>query len=184
MTTLHRQLDEPGFNDRFDAVIEEVTRVRAELGHPISWSHPFPQTVCTQALYNFIGAERYENVSDQVIRYVLCSFGRPTAPLDPQVAGRILGQPRAKELSAEPPPPTVAELRRRFPRGISGEELLLRATIPAKQADAMVTAGPARRHWHYNPDLKPVLDLLQGLRARPAISELILDRLDFRLELP
>lgn len=34
VTTLHRQLDELGFGDRFDAVIEEVTRVRAELGHP------------------------------------------------------------------------------------------------------------------------------------------------------
>jgi oxaloacetate decarboxylase (Na+ extruding) subunit alpha len=180
MTTLHRQLDELGFSDRFDAVIEEVTRVRAELGHPIMVT-PFPQMVCTQALYNVIGTERYENVSDQVIRYVLGSFGRPTAPVDPQVADRILGRPRAKELAAEPPPPTVAELRRRFPRGITDEELLLRATMPAEQVDAMVAAGPARRH--YNPDVKPVLDLLQGLRTRPATPELVLDRPDFRLEL-
>ncbi|GGS20653.1 hypothetical protein GCM10010269_69450 [Streptomyces humidus] len=49
MTTLHRQLDELGFSDRFDAVIEEVTRVRAELGHPIMVT-PFPQMVCTQPL--------------------------------------------------------------------------------------------------------------------------------------
>ncbi|WP_420709568.1 MULTISPECIES: hypothetical protein [unclassified Streptomyces] len=142
---------------------------------------PFPQMVCTQALYNVIGTERYENVSDQVIRYVLGSFGRPTAPVDPDVADRILGRPRARELAEEPPPPTVAELRRRFPRGISDEELLLRATMPAEQVDAMAAAGPARRH--DNPDVKPVLDLLDGLRTRTATPELILDRPDFRLEL-
>ncbi|MEE1757800.1 biotin carboxyl carrier protein [Streptomyces sp. SP18BB07] len=180
MTTLRRQLDELGFSDRFDAVIEEVTRVRTELGFPIMVT-PLPQMVCTQALYNVISAERYENVSDQVIRYVLGSFGRPTAPVDPQVADRILGRPRARELAEEPPPPTVAELRRRLPRGISDEELLLRATMPAEQVDAMVAAGPARRD--YNPRVKPVLDLLGGLRARPAPPELILERPDFRLEL-
>ena len=180
MTTLRRQLDELGFSDRFDAVIEEVTRVRAELGYPIMVT-PFPQMVCTQALYNVIGAERYENVSDQVIRYVLGTFGRPTALVDPDTADRILERPRAKELAEEPPPPTVAELLRRLPRGISDEELLLRATMPAEQVDAMVAAGPARRH--YNPHVKPVLDLLHGLRTRPAAPELILERPDFRLEL-
>jgi len=180
ITTLRRQLDELGFIDRFDAVIEEVTRVRAELGFPIMVT-PFPQMVCTQALYNVISAERYENVSDQVIRYVLGSFGRPTTPVQPDVADRILDRPRAKELAEEPPPPTVAELRRRFPRGIRAEELLLRATMPAEQVDAMVAAGPARRH--YNPDVKPVLDLLRGLRTRPATPELTLQRPDFRLEL-
>ncbi|BBC29665.1 HMGL-like protein [Streptomyces graminofaciens] len=180
MTTLRRQLDELGFSDRFDAVIEEVTRVRAELGHPIMVT-PFPQMVCTQALYNVVGAERYANVSDPVIRYVQGNFGRPTGPVDPDIADRILDRPRAKELADEPPPPTVAELRARFSRGISDEELLLRATMPAEQVDAMVAAGPARQH--YNPRVKPVLNLLHGLRTRPATPELILERPDFRLEL-
>jgi oxaloacetate decarboxylase alpha subunit len=180
MTTLRRQLDELGLRDRFDEVIEEVTRVRAELGYPIMVT-PFPQMVCTQALANIIGAKRYDNVSDQVIRYVLGTFGRPVAPVAPDVADRILDRARARELAAEPPPPSVAELRARFPRGISDEELLLRATMPAEQVDAMIAASPARRH--YNPDVRPVLDLLDGLRTRPPLPELILERPDFRLEL-
>jgi hypothetical protein len=60
-----------------------------------------------------------------------------------------------------------AELRKRFPAGLGDEEFLLRATMPADQVDAMLAAGPARRH--YNPDLKPVLDLLAGLRKRPGV---------------
>ena len=106
MTTTRRQLAELGLEDRFGAVMEEVSRVRAELGYPIMVT-PFPQIVCGQALYNVIGAERYQNVSDQAIRYVLGRFGRPTAPVDPGVADRILSRPRARELMAEPPPPAT-----------------------------------------------------------------------------
>jgi oxaloacetate decarboxylase (Na+ extruding) subunit alpha len=180
MTTMRRQLAELGLEDRFAAVMEEVSRVRAELGYPIMVT-PFPQIVCGQALYNVIGAERYQNVSDQAIRYVLGRFGRPTAPVDPDVADRILSRPRARELMAEPPPAAPAELRRRFPAGISDEEFLLRATMPAGEVDAMLAAGPARRH--YNPDLKPVLDLLAGLSSDPALSDLVVDKPAFRLEL-
>jgi oxaloacetate decarboxylase alpha subunit len=180
ITTLQRQLAELGLADRFDAVMEEVSRVRADLGYPIMVT-PFPQIVCGQALYNVIGTERYGNVSDQAIRYVLGRFGRPTAPVDENVRDRILSRPRAVQLQAEPPPASPGELRKRFPPGICDEELLLRATMPADQVDAMLAAGPAKRH--YNPDLAPVLALLAGLRAKPPVSGLVIEKPGFRLEL-
>jgi len=180
MTTTRRQLRELGLEDRFDAVVDEVGRVRAELGYPIMVT-PFPQMVCSQALYNVIGRERWDTVSDQVIRYALGRFGRPTAPIDPDVAEHILSRPPAKELAAEPPAPSPAELRRTFGRGISDEELLLRATMPGEQVDAMRAAGPAKRH--YNPDLAPILRLLRELRTRPSVPDLVLEKADFRLEL-
>ncbi len=180
MTTMRRQLAELGLASRFDEVLEEVSRVRAELGYPIMVT-PFPQMVCSQALYNVIGDERYANSSDQLIRYVLGTFGRPAAPVDPEVAERILSRPRAAELRAEPPPASPAELRKRFPAGISDEELLLRATMPADQVDAMLAAAPGPRH--YNPDLKGVLDLLRGLRETAAVAHLVIDKPGFSLEL-
>jgi len=180
ITTLRRHLAEVGLDERFDAVLAETGRVRAELGFPIMVT-PFPQLVCTQALYNVVGRERYANVPDQVIRYALGSFGRPTAPIDPDVADRILSRPRARELAAEPPPATPEEVRRRFPRGISDEELLLRATMPAEQVDAMLAAGPARRR--YDPELAPVLELLRGLAGRPRLAGLRVDTPDLSLEL-
>lgn len=180
ISTLKRHLAEVGLADQFDAVMAETGRVRAELGYPIMVT-PFPQLVCTQALFNVIDAERYTTVSDQVIRYALGSFGRPTAPVDAQVADRILSRPRARELAAEPPPPGVAELRKRFPAGISDEEFLLRATMPGEQVDAMIAAGPARRR--YNPDLAPILRLLRELARRPRLAELVVEQPDLRLEL-
>jgi oxaloacetate decarboxylase (Na+ extruding) subunit alpha len=180
MTTVRRQLSELGLEDRFDAVIEEVGRVRAELGYPIMVT-PFPQMVCSQALYNVIGAERYDNVPDQVIRYLLGAFGRPTGPVDPQVADRILARPRARQLRAEPPPPTPAELRARLGRGLGDEELLLRAVMPGDQVDAMLAAGPARRR--YDPEVEPLLRLLRGLQTRPRLAELVIDRPGLRVRL-
>jgi oxaloacetate decarboxylase alpha subunit len=180
MTTMRRQLAELGLADRMGEVMAEVSRVRAELGYPIMVT-PFPQIVCSQALANVIGAERYANVSDQAIRYVLGRFGRPTAPVDPDVADRILSRPRAAQLRAEPPPLPPAELRRQFAPGIGDEEFLLRATMPADQVDAMIAAGPAGRH--YNPDLKGVLDLLRGLRDRPPAARILIAKPGFELEL-
>ncbi len=180
MTTTRRQLAELNLEHRFDEVMAESSRVRAEFGYPIMVT-PFPQMVCSQALYNVIGRERYDNVSDQVIRYVLGGFGRPTKPVDPEVKDRILSRPRAKEIMAEPPAPTLSELRKRFPSGISDEEFLLRATMPAEEVNAMVAAGPAKRH--YNPDIQPMLKLLRGLQQSPATSDIVIEKPDFRLEL-
>ena len=53
--------------------------------------------------------------------------------------------------------------------------------MPAGEVDAMLAAGPARRH--YNPDLKPVLDLLAGLGAASRGVRLVVDKPGFRLEL-
>ena len=128
-----------------------------------------------------LGGSRYEMVPDQVIRYVLGSFGKPTAPVEPWVLDRILERPRARELAAEPPPLSVAELRRRLPHGISDEELLLRFGMPAEEVDAMLAAAPAPRH--YTPELQPVLRLLRELGARPPVRRLVVDKPGFRLSL-
>jgi oxaloacetate decarboxylase alpha subunit len=180
VTTMQRQLTELKLLDRWPAVVEEVERVRAELGFPIMVT-PFPQMVCAQALFNVIGTERYANVPDEVIRYVLGRFGRPTRAVDGNVRERILARPRAAQLAAEPPPPSLAELRARFGHSISDDELLLRAVMPAAQVDAMINAGPARRR--YNPQLAPVLSLLRGLAGRSMPDQLQIDKPGWRLRL-
>jgi oxaloacetate decarboxylase alpha subunit len=81
---------------------------------------------------------------------------------------------------AEPPPPGLRELRARF-SGAGDEELLLRAVMPAAEVDAMLAAGPARRH--YNPGLAGVLRLLAELGSRPPLARFAVSKPGFRLEL-
>jgi oxaloacetate decarboxylase alpha subunit len=180
VTTMRRQLTELKLANRWPAVVEEVERVRADLGYPIMVT-PFPQMVCTQALFNVMGPERYANVPDEIIRYVVGRFGRPTRPVDPNVMERILARPRAAALIAEPQPPSLADLRKRFGAAMDDEELLLRAVMPAAQVEAMLAAGPARRH--YNPELSPVLQLLKGLAGRNLPARMVIDKPGFRLAL-
>jgi oxaloacetate decarboxylase alpha subunit len=180
MTTTKRQLEELDLGHRLPEVIVETERVRADLGHPIMVT-PFPQMVLSQALFNVIGTARYGQVSDQVIRYVMGKFGRPTRPVDRVVEAAILDRPRAREIAAEPHFPTLAELRRRFGPGMDEEQFLLRAVMPREQVDAMLRTGMGRAT--YTPEAAPILKLLRELAARPAVRDLIVERPGLRLAL-
>jgi oxaloacetate decarboxylase alpha subunit len=178
--TMRRHLAEHRISDREDAVIEEMARVREELGWPIVMT-PFSQIILTQAVLNVTGRERYGVVPDECIRYALGRFGRPNIPIAPEVMERIESLPRTAELRAEPPMAPLSELRGRLGRDLSDEEFLLRATMPAAQVDAMRAAGPAPRH--YDPESRPVMDLLRRVLKMRNISELSVVKSDFRLEL-
>ncbi|MBB3861256.1 oxaloacetate decarboxylase alpha subunit [Novosphingobium hassiacum] len=180
MTTIARQLEELGLADRMDAVIEETGQVRADLGYPIMVT-PFPQMVMTQALFNVIGDRRYAQVSDQVIRYCMGKFGKPTSPVDPAVLATIMDRPRSRELENEPMFPAVADLRRQFGSHLPDEEFLLRAVMPGEQVDAMLAAGPSRST--YTPEAAPIISLLRQLAARPHARDIVVERGGLRMAL-
>ena len=133
------------------------------------------------AVMNVLAPERYANVPDEVIRYVIGRFGTPLAPMDGDVRDRILALPRAKELAQQASMPGLDELRRRFSARLSDEEFLLRAVMPADQVDAMVASGPCRRG--FNAALAPVEKLLESLGTRQDVDHVRLERDGFRLEL-
>ncbi len=66
-------------------------------------------------------------IPDEVIRYALGRFGRPNIPIDGAVMDRIMSLPRTKEIQAEPPMASVAELRRKL-----GAQLTRRGTAAAR----------------------------------------------------
>lgn len=180
MTTTARQLDELGLSDRLGAVIAETEQVRAELGYPIMVT-PFPQMVMSQALFNVIGTHRYAQVSDQVIRYCLGKFGKPTSPIDPATLAAIMDRPRSRELEHEGDFPLLADLKRQFGTHLPDEEFLLRSVMPGEQVDAMRAAGRSRAT--YSPEAAPILSLLRQLAARPDARDIAIERPGFRLAL-
>jgi oxaloacetate decarboxylase alpha subunit len=169
VTTMRRQLEEIRRGELFDAALAEVGRVRAEFGYPIVVT-PYAQFLVTQASMNVITPERYATVPDEIIRYFLGHFGQPPAPVDPDVADRILSTPRAKEL-ARSRPLSLDGARERFGASISDEELLLRMTMPAEQVDAML-ASPGPPASAARPGRNPLVTLLAEIQHRPSIGSL------------
>ncbi len=180
MGTMKRQLAEMNRLHLLPHVLEEVERVRADLGYPIMVT-PFSQLVGSQALMNVLSGTRYQNVPDEVTRYVLGRFGAPAMPLNAQVKDRIISSKRAKELDEESRMGSLDELRAKLGRGYSDEEFLLRAVMPADQVDAMKAAGPAPRD--YNPQTRVLKYLVHELTKRPKLSGIKITKPDFSLTL-
>ena len=146
MSTLKRQLKEAGKEFLMDKVLEEVVQVRKELGYPIMVT-PFSQFVGGQAAFNVILGERYKFVPDGVMEYAAGWYGKPPAPIDPDILDKISSSPKAKGIFGEEfPEPSVRELRRQLglAPGVSDEEFLLRYAMTDKEVDEMLAAGPIK----------------------------------------
>jgi len=90
LSNLVSQLREQGEEERYEAVLEEVPRVRADLGYPPLVT-PSSQLVGTQATLNVVLGERYKVIPEEVRQYVRGYYGRPPAPIDPDVKAMAIG---------------------------------------------------------------------------------------------
>jgi pyruvate carboxylase subunit B len=90
MSNLISQLKEQNALDRLPEVLEEVPRVRKDLGYPPLVT-PTSQIVGTQAVMNVLVGERYKVVPKEVKDYVRGLYGRPPAPIDEEVKAKIIG---------------------------------------------------------------------------------------------
>jgi oxaloacetate decarboxylase (Na+ extruding) subunit alpha len=177
--TLKNQLATHGMAHRLDEVLAEIPRVREELGHPIM-ATPFSQFVGIQAVLNIVAGERYSLVPDEVVHYALEHYGPLAHPLDPEVADKVLTSARARTLAEwTRPQPTLAEIRKGYPVGISDEELLLRYMTSDEEVDRMRAAGPIRTdpRRSANAIVNELVDLIAEQRsvtslhvARPGFS--------------
>jgi len=90
ISNLVTQLEEQKALHRLPEVLAEIPRVRAELGYPPLVT-PTSQIVGTQAVLNVLTGQRYKLIPGEVRAYIEGQYGRPPAPLDPEVARRVLG---------------------------------------------------------------------------------------------
>lgn len=177
--TMRRHLADQRVPHLEGAVIEEIGRVREELGWPIVMT-PFAQMLQTQAVMNVTGTGRWEVIPDEIIRFAIGKFGRPNAPVDAEVMDRIMANPRTKELQAETGMDDLPALRKKIGSNLSDEEFLLRATMPVDLVDAMQAAGPAPRE--YDPDTVAVMELVRTVLSRRDVDSFELAKDDFKLE--
>jgi len=90
LSNLVSQLREQNAEDRYEDVLAEVPRVRAELGYPPLVT-PSSQLVGTQATLNILLSERYKIIPHEVKDYIKGFYGRPPAPIALEVKRLAIG---------------------------------------------------------------------------------------------
>ena len=90
LSNLVSQLKEAGAEDKFEAVLEEVPRVRKDFGEPPLVT-PSSQIVGTQAVLNVLQGERYKMVTKESKKILSGEFGQTIKPFDPEVQKKCIG---------------------------------------------------------------------------------------------
>ena len=88
-SNLIAQLEQQNALDRMEEVLEEVPRVREDMGYPPLVT-PTSQLVGTQAVFNVILGERYKIIPREIENYVRGFYGRTPAPINEELKQKAL----------------------------------------------------------------------------------------------
>jgi oxaloacetate decarboxylase (Na+ extruding) subunit alpha len=91
ISNFRSQLEQQDALEKLPEALEEVSRVREDLGYPPLVT-PTSQIVGTQAVMNVLAGERYKLVPEEVKKYVKGMYGRPPVPIAPKFIKMILGK--------------------------------------------------------------------------------------------
>jgi oxaloacetate decarboxylase (Na+ extruding) subunit alpha len=89
LTNMESQLRDQGAEDKFDAVLEEIPRVREDLGL-IPLVTPTSQIVGTQAVLNVLTGERYKSISKETSGILKGEYGATPAPINEELQKKVL----------------------------------------------------------------------------------------------
>lgn len=96
LSNLVSQLKAQNAIDKFEQVLIETPKVRADLGYPPLVT-PMSQMVGVQATNNVLSGERYKNISKEVKAYCRGEYGTSPAPINPEVVKKALGDEKPVE---------------------------------------------------------------------------------------
>ena len=136
LSNLLSQLTEQGNADKYEEVLAEVPRVRADMGYPPLVT-PLSQMVGTQALMNVISGERYKMIPKEIKDYVRGQYGAAPVAISDEIREKVIGdeQPitcRPADL-IEPQLPKLCEEIADYAR--SEEDVLSYALVPQQARD-------------------------------------------------
>ena len=96
LTNMENQLREQGAADKMEEVLEEIPRVRKELGF-VPLVTPSSQIVGSQAVINVLSGERYKNITKETIGLLKGEYGKTPASVDKQLQDRALDGEKLQE---------------------------------------------------------------------------------------
>lgn len=133
LSNLMSQMKEMGVADKYDQLLEEMPRVRKELGYPPLVT-PTSQIVGTQAVLN-VALGRYKMIPQEVRNLVAGKYGRTPGPIDPEVKKLAIGN--TEPITCRPAdliPPQLETYRKRLAEegypNASMEDLLCYISFP------------------------------------------------------
>jgi pyruvate carboxylase subunit B len=140
LTNMVGQLEKQNAMDKFEDVLKEIPRVRAELGY-VPLVTPTSQIVGTQATMNVLAGERYKIIIQEVKDLCRGLYGRTPAPIDPQVMKKAIGdeQPITDRPANHLPPEWEKMKKETAPYSDQEEDILIYALYPAVAKDYFET---------------------------------------------
>ena len=90
LTNMENQLKDQNALDKFNEVLEEIPRVREDLGF-IPLVTPTSQIVGSQAVLNVLSKERYKSISKETAGVLAGEYGRTPAPVNEKIRKLALG---------------------------------------------------------------------------------------------
>lgn len=90
LSNLISQLKQANAEDKYREVLEEVPRVRADMGYPPLVT-PTSQIVGTQAVLNVLAGERYKMVTKETKDLLIGKYGRLPVEPNPEIVKKVIG---------------------------------------------------------------------------------------------
>lgn len=138
LSNLLSQLKDQGREELYQDVLEEVPRVRADLGYPPLVT-PMSQMVGTQALMNVMTGERYKMIPNEIKDYARGAYGRPPVELSNEMKEKILGEDFTDYITVRPADLIKPEMdkykKEAGANAHSEEDVLMYALFPAQAKD-------------------------------------------------
>jgi oxaloacetate decarboxylase alpha subunit len=134
VAALDSQLRTQASGDRLDEVLDEVDKVRTEVGSP-PLAAPIGNIVASQALINVLTANRYSTMVDELRDLVEGRFGRTPATVDPALVRAVGFSGNGRE---DEPPVDLEELRTDAEGLASSEEELLLLALFGEEAEPLL----------------------------------------------
>ncbi|MCU7891989.1 MAG: sodium-extruding oxaloacetate decarboxylase subunit alpha [Candidatus Thiodiazotropha sp. (ex Ustalcina ferruginea)] len=100
LTNMENQLREQGASDKLDEVLEEIPKVRKDLGY-IPLVTPTSQIVGTQAVINVLMGERYKTIAKETEGVLKGEYGATPAPVNSELQAKVL-EPGAEPVTCRP----------------------------------------------------------------------------------
>jgi oxaloacetate decarboxylase alpha subunit len=101
LSNLISQLKEQNKEDKLREVLEEVPRVRKDLGEPPLVT-PSSQIVGTQAVFNVLMGERYKIATQETKDVLLGKYGKTVKPFNPEIVDKVLGDEKKNAITCRP----------------------------------------------------------------------------------